>query len=180
VGHKGSGKSYLAKKIAKEYKGRVLLFDLNGEYGSSGPEGIPGLKCFDSLQTYFAWIRLGNKARKCAIGATWQTFEAFCKYAFSLGNCMVIIEEVSNYTTEARSSRAFRSLYDRSRHADIELVVITSRPAYLPPPFRGQVDEWLAFQTSEPRDLDFWRECKGKKAAEEIRKLKQFETATFT
>jgi hypothetical protein len=175
VGPKGSGKSYWTKIWAKTSKRRLLLFDATGEYKATGKEGIPGLKKFDGLESYFRFVSNGGKAQKCAIRASWRTFNAFCRYGYALGNVDLVVEEVSNYMNEAKSSRGFRDLCDRSRHADIRLLCIASRPANLPSFFRSQVDGWVSFRTSEPTDLDFWRKLQGKEVVDKIRNLKRYE-----
>lgn len=175
VGPKGSGKSYWAKKWAKKHKRRLLLFDATGEYRATGKEGIPGLVKFKGLREYFTYLRGGGKAQRCAIQASWRTFDAFCRFAFDLGNCDVIIEEVSTYASEAGKSRAFRDLCDRSRHQNVRTLCIVSRPAFLPSFFRSQCDEWVVFKTREPTDLDFWRKRGGAEAVDRISKLNTYE-----
>lgn len=175
VGPKGSGKSFWTKKWAKDSKRRLVLFDCTGEYKSTGKEGIPGLKKFDGLASYFAAVRRGDKSQKCAIVASWRSFDAFCNYAFTVGNLDVVIEEVSNYMSEAKSSRGFRDLCDRSRHQNIRLLCIASRPANLPSFFRGQVDKWVVFKSTEPTDLKFWRAQSGPEIIPRIRNLKRYE-----
>jgi DNA helicase HerA-like ATPase len=178
VGPKGSGKSFSLKKFLRNERRRFVLFDSTGEYSSRGKEGIPGLRKHRSLSAFFDSVRGGQRIQKEAIRADWRTFEAFCRFAFEAGNMVVCIEEVGRFLTEASSSRAFRDLCERSRHVGVDVVLVVSRPTFIPPFARTQVDDWVVFKTQERTDLALYRSISSE-AAERIPDLHQYQSITL-
>ena len=174
LGRHGCGKSYHAKQMIRATKGVVLVFAPSPEYRPGrGKEAIPGMRNHVSMKSFFAGLRAGGSIGKECIRGSWREFEAFCRFAFNLGNCTVVLEEVTAYLREARSSRAFRDLTDRSRHAGVNVLVIAPTPAALPTFLKAQANTVIAFRATEKNVLKYYRDLCGDEAAAQISKLQK-------
>ena len=181
IGPKGSGKSYWAKGEIRKAKRRTAIFDMTGEYKPGrGREQIPGLVRHASVRAFLAEARKGRMKGKHAVAGSYRDFSAFCAFLYASRDWLAVFEELTALGPELAKSRPFRDIENRSRHAGLDLLLIGHRPTSLPPTLRNQVDQYVVFGTSEPRDLGFWSERAGDpKVAERVRALGKYKHLTL-
>ncbi|GAF68885.1 unnamed protein product, partial [marine sediment metagenome] len=121
-GKRGSGKSYLAKKLILA-EPRVFIFDTIGEY----TDGV----VFDNYEKLLAFwqdhyrgnFRLIYRPLKPDREIDW-----ICKLVFALGDVCFVVEEIDCYCTAYDISDNFAHVIQRGRHKNISLIGITQRP----------------------------------------------------
>jgi hypothetical protein len=183
VGRKGSGKSFLGKKIANEAKGRIVVWDAVGEWAED--KALKRAASFRSLVEYYAHIAQGGEQpERMTLGASrghWPTFLAYCYLSIKTsGGGLVVIEELDAYTSSSDSSEEWNAMVNRSRHAGIDLLCICPRIMSVPVGIRQQADSWLVFKSEDPDVLKEVKRQFGAEAEEIVRNLKLYEHHEFT
>lgn len=79
-------------------------------------------------------------------------FDVFCQLAFRLGNCTVLIEELSDVTSPSWAPRAWSQVCKAGRHASLKVVVSTQRPAQSDKDFLGNTTYIRCFTLRYPTD----------------------------
>jgi len=168
-GKRGSGKSFLAKKLIAGHK-RYLVFDTLGEY----TDGVV-IESFDVLKlfwgsTYVKDFRIIYRPLNPE-----SEFEKICDLVWSLGNMAFLVEEVDCFCKPQSICTPFASIIQRGRHRNITLIGVTQRPAGIARLLTSQAKQMCIFNTTEPRDVDYFRQVVGDCLVERVTALKQYE-----
>lgn len=153
TGRKESGKTWLVKRGLARAR-RFVVWDVRGEYAD--PErGVAGARLWTDLRAWRDHLLAGGTIEREVFACPSSQFDAWCRWVFATGNLLVVVEELSRYTTTGRATEALLDFFDRSRHAGIDLIATTARVGAVPKSLRTQVDELLVAKTTEPEDLAY-------------------------
>ncbi|MFZ2146957.1 MAG: AAA family ATPase [Sedimentisphaerales bacterium] len=170
-GKRGSGKSYLAKKlIDKEL--RLMVFDTMSEY-----EGgvIFGTEEHERLLEFWRQVYRQNFRIIYRPIKPDAEIEKICGLVYTLGNCCFLVEEIDCYCTSYQISDTFAAIVQRGRHKNITLIGITQRPYGIHRLLTSQAKEIYIFNTNEPRDREYLRTLLGQEIEQKLDSLKQYE-----
>lgn len=170
-GKRGSGKSYLARKLI-ENESRLLIFDTMSEYN----EGI--VFCTEDYQqfcefwkqVYIHPFRIIFRPLKPD-----DEIEQIGRLVYALGNMCFVVEEIDCYVPTFNISESFAHIIQRGRHKNITLIGITQRPYGINRLLTSQAKEIYVFSTNEPRDREYLRLLLGQEVEAKLDSLKQYE-----
>ncbi len=145
LGHRGSGKSRLARAIVAPAR-RLIVVDTLGEHGCLGTTVAP-----DALARALA---AGPDAyRYCVRPDNLDTVDWLERVAASRPGCCLFVDEIDYWYQDARAvaGEGLLSLARYGRHYDQALVAVARRPADLSRSVTSQATLWC-FPMREPRD----------------------------
>ena len=129
TGSKGSGKSYLANTLLQNLHGvNVFVWDFNHQMHDSRAIVVHHL---DEMIEMFDEVKRGKYILQ-DFNKEENQFRKFCKYAFSKGNVVVMIDEVHAYVTKQKIIKEYNDLILSGRPRGISVISISTRPASLP------------------------------------------------
>ncbi len=172
-GRKGQGKSYLAKVLAAQ-RGRarpVVVWDPQREWaGPRARDARIRLGIVHDFQRFLADMK-GSKLRRVpnlAFQLEQEEFGAFVFWVQSTGHLCLIVDEAHLVAPPFTCPKTFLRLVRTCRHSNVDMVIAAQRPTSVHGDVRAQADEVYAFQTSEPRDLQYFGDFCGKPFAEAL------------
>lgn len=171
IGKRGSGKSYLAKKIIAEHR-RVLVYDIMSEYGGGvvfGTETQRDFRLFWSA-THKSNFRLIYRP----IEPKWE-IDYLARAVFALGDMTLVVEEIDSICTAYDLPETFSRIIARGRHRNITLIGITPAPFGIHRDLTRQAKEIYVFNTKEPRDRDYLRNLLGQEIEAKLDQLEQYQ-----
>lgn len=170
IGGKGAGKSTIVKAgVARTCK-QAVVWDLAGEYAD--PKiGIPGARLWTDLAQFRDHLLDDGEIGIEVFACPRSQFRAFCRWVYLTGDLFVVIEELARYCSAGRPSEELADLFDRSRHARIDLVCASSRLAEISKSLVHQADELVTATCTEPNDVDYLKRWLGHSAAARVRTL---------
>jgi len=169
IGRKASGKSYLVKRGLARLR-RFVVWDVKGEY--TDPKiGVPGARLWHSLRAWREHLLAGGTIEREVFSCRDSEFPAWCRWCVKTGNLVVVVEELSRYCKGNVPPPYLDDLFNRSRHAPLDLICTTARPTRVFSDLRSQVDVALVARMSEPNDCAYLTEWLGEPAVTRIRDL---------
>jgi len=170
-GKRGSGKSYLTKKII-ENEPRLVVFDTLGEYENGVIFGRENYEeCLEFWRrVYRGRFRLIYRPIRPTI-----EIEQICELVYMLGNCCFLVEEIECYCSAYQISDNFAKIVQLGRHKNITLIGISQRPYGIHRLLTSQAKEIYIFNTNEPRDREYLRTLLGQEIEPKLDALKQYE-----
>lgn len=160
IGRKASGKSKLVRRGLLDVP-HWIVWDLKGEYAQ-----LPGARLWTSLADWKEHCARGGELVREVFACSEHEFREWCRFAFNAGRVLVVIEELSRYCTGGAAPRELADLFDRGRHAGIDLIAVAPRLAGIPKGLAYQADDVLCARTSLPHDVAFLAEWLGDVAAD--------------
>lgn len=124
-GGSGSGKSWWTK-TQTAHEARALVFDYKDEYGKPGPGGYHRVTRLTDLKS--ALIKVGAGPGRYAFVGNAAEFESFCWLAYHWGNCVVIAEELSAYTSQSKAPPGWHACITRGRGFGMKVYGVSQRP----------------------------------------------------
>lgn len=131
LGRSGSGKSFLAQKIASVYP-RLFIFDTLYEYSNNG-ETVHTFEDFsenlirnENSQEFVTVIQFDIEDS----GNT-QEFNEMLRCIYYRGNCTIFIDEIQNFSNVHQMPDWLRKTCLTGRHRQIGLIYTTQRPGEL-------------------------------------------------
>jgi hypothetical protein len=168
-GKRGSGKSFLGKKLIAGHK-RYLVYDTLGEY----IDGVV-IESFDVLKLFWGSTYVKDFRIIYRPLDPEREFEKICDLVWNLGNMTFLIEEVDCFCKPQSICMPFGSIIQRGRHRNITLIGVTQRPHGIARLLTSQAKQMCIFNTTEPRDVDYFRQVVGDCLVERVTALKQYE-----
>jgi len=169
AGRKQSGKTWLVKRGLARVA-RWVVWDVKGEYADPS-RGVAGARLWTDLRAWRAHLLAGGTIEREVFACPSSQFLAWCRWVFQTGNLLVVIEELSRYCTSAKPPPALLDLFERSRHAHLDLIATTARVARVNVDIRSQVDQVLLARHSEPNDCAYIADWLGEPTVARIRDL---------
>lgn len=165
-GKRGSGKSYLAKKMMRGL-GRCIVVDPKREYRGGRVVSHP-LELYREIrgkQTFAAIYRppYGVDVR--------EHFPWLCRVALHVGNLWFMVDELPKCVDRNRSPREWDELIAEGRHALVRIVAMSQRPQKVSRDLTENASRVYVFRTHEPRTLKYYRDFMDDAALEKIKGL---------
>lgn len=170
LGHKGSGKTQLARAFIAEQP-RSVCIDTIGEYGGVVIHDPESLADYLERAKHLPRFRVSYRDK----GLHPFTPEAIFRMLHSLRDCWLVLEEADKWFGPNRQSDAVKWFLKYGRHHRISVLLVTRRAAEQGPMGTSQADTIVSFQMHEPRDLDWIASVGGRAVADEVDALGQYE-----
>lgn len=172
-GKRGSGKTLLAEKIVRDRK-RLFIYDTIGEYTNGVIiEDLPALKEFWSK------VYRGNFKIIYQPVDPEGDFDTVCKVVYGCEDLTFLVEELDRYSKPLTLSLAFKNIIQRGRHCNIELIGVTQRPHGVDKLLTSQAKQMFIFNTTEPRDVDYFKDTIGYPVVVKIAALQEYEYVKY-
>ncbi len=170
-GKRGTGKSYLAKKLILSER-RLLIYDTLSEYEA----GV----LFDTEQSeqfkeFWRHVYRRNFRLIYRPLNPQAEIDEIAELVFTLGDMTFLVEEVDCYCTSYQISDAFAHIIQRGRHKNITLIGVTQRPFGIHRLLTSQAKEIYVFGTNEPRDREYLKLLLGEQIEAKLDQLKLYE-----
>ncbi len=168
-GKRGSGKSYLAQKLMAGHR-RYLIYDTLGEY----KDGIV-IQNLQELKPFWHKVYRRNFRIVYQPLKPVQEFESICELVWECENMAFLVEEIDCFCSSLSLGDSFQSVIQRGRHRDISLIGVTQRPHGIARLITSQAKQMYIFNTTEPRDIEYFRQVLGENVVQKFADLKQYE-----
>lgn len=175
LGRKGCGKTTLAMKLAKrihfESKDRVVCVAPMGGFQLAGSPVIRSddLNAYESLAgRSFLVLPDCNETAENAFEFCWTAQEKN-----PVKDLWLFVDEIDLYFSFRQPDPFLTRIVRYGRHARINLVAISQRPANIHNDLLAQADEKIIFNTNEPNDLVYLKKYAGCEPAE-LQQLPKF------
>lgn len=171
VGKRGSGKTFLVKKLLNELQPkRLVIFDPLNEY-ADGLVVTDVIDLCNRLETteHFRYILRFD---------TQEDFRLALEAVYLKGDLLLVVEEVSYFANERSIDASFDSIVRFGRHRKVDLIGITQRCANVPRLLTSQMDIIISYKQTEPRDLEYLYRVVGDEAYD-LNELGLYEYKTF-
>jgi tRNA A37 threonylcarbamoyladenosine biosynthesis protein TsaE len=176
VGKTGYGKSYLVKSNIVNAD-RCVVFDLQGEYD------LPGFIILEDFHSFKEHLKLHHGDDYLKVICRFDNFDDYenaFEICYIVGQMIVVIEEVSNFSNASGTTPALEKCIRFGRHTGLSVVGISQRFADMSLLWRNNLDLLVCFNLSAPNDIKYLSELPYvAKRAEEVAKLKPHESITF-
>ncbi len=173
---RGHGKSTMARALTKTAP-RLLAFDPNEEHDCA-------LLPYEEFREQLDGLDLSRQHFRLGIAEEAQA-EEFCAFAWLIGRrlrelpvpttLMVLLDEADSFAIPGQEGPCFKRMVRRGRHAGIEIVACSQRPALVSRSLTSQADEVYVFRMQEPKDLAYLRTFMGPDAMIAVYQLEPFE-----
>lgn len=151
IGSSGSGKGVSVRAMLKAEKPkRLVVWDPLNEYGAFctvRTDSIAVMARTMDRPSFTVAFFPGKKVRDFG-----PVFEDFCRCVWSAGNCMALVEELSDVTTPSLAPPLWAQLTRKGRHRGLQLVACTQRPAKIDKDFLGSASYLRCFTLRYPDD----------------------------
>jgi len=138
IGASGSGKSLWVKSNiirSKLVRSRLLVWDYMREYGALTAQqvaDIPALVELVRAKRFAVAFQPSFEAKARA-----RQFDHFCRAAYALGDCAMVVEELSFVTMPSFAPPAWSMVTCTGRHKGLTVVGCSQRPAQIDKNFFG-------------------------------------------
>jgi len=147
VGQAGTGKTRVAKLLAARFP-RTLILDPLGEYSGT---------VFETMKEVFEFFEAHPDLERftvCLRNSDESDADFFFRLAWTLQNCLVVVEEANIYMDPRKRFPSFLQLVSRGRHRTVHLLCVSQRVPEVLISFRAQKTSLITFFQEEPSDLD--------------------------
>lgn len=177
-GKRGTGKSYLAKKLIENER-RLLIFDTLSEYETGVV--FESSKQDEQFRLPPAFLEFWGRTYRGNFRLVYRPLnpdaeiEEIAALVFALGNMTFVVEEIDCYCTSFQISDSFAHIVQRGRHKNITLIGITQRPFGIHRLLTSQAKEIYVFGTNEPRDRDYLKALLGQEIEARLDALEEYQ-----
>jgi len=168
-GKRGSGKSVLAEKLCRDLR-RLLIYDTLGEY----TEGVI-IRDLPALKDFWTKVYCGNFRIIYQPVDPEGDFDSVCRVVYECEDLTYLVEELDRYSRPLAMSRVFKNIVQDGRHQNIELIGVTQRPHGIDKLLTSQAKQMFIFNTTEPRDIDYFKDVVGYEVVKKIAALQEYE-----
>lgn len=173
-GKRGSGKSFLTMNVIRPRK-RLLIYDTIGEY----TEGVIVTDLVE-LQDFWGKVYQGNFRVIYQPVDPEGDFDSVCREVCICKDLSFVVEELDRFARPLAMSREFKEVVQRGRHHRVELIGITQRPHGIDKLLTSQAKQMLIFNTTEPRDIDYFKDVVGYEVVKKIAMLEEYQYVKWT
>lgn len=170
-GKRGSGKSYLAKKLIAAEQ-RLFIWDRMGEYDQGVVFTAEEKPMFQEFfqHVYRGKFRIIYRPLHPKEEIIWIS-----DLVYTLGDVTFLVEEIDSICTPWIIEESFEAILNRGRHKDITLIGVTPAPFGIHRDLTRQAKEIYIFSTNEPRDREYLRNLLGSEIEEKLNGLGLYE-----
>lgn len=170
-GPTGSGKTYLADQVIKEYP-RVLIADAAfGEFDSmefSDSEAL--INYLESIKAFpQGRISRGGTPSSVPFRVSYTPMpnerDWFFELALELGTCLLVLEEADRFDDTLEYPHYSETII-RGRHDGVSILAMGLRPSFLPKDLRTDVTRIYCFGLTDDDDLQYISDIAGEKILE--------------
>jgi len=172
-GKRGCGKSVLAAILCRDIK-RLVIYDTLGEY----TDGFV-IEDLQELKEIWGDVYRGNFRLIYQPVDPDADFDTVCGLVYGCENMTFLIEELDRYSKPLTLSPPFKDIIQRGRHRNIELIGVTQRPHGVDKLLTSQAKEMFIFNTTEPRDVDYFKDTIGYPVVVKIAALQEYEYVKY-
>lgn len=151
-GKRGSGKSFLMKKIIEKIS-NFILYDLNHEHNIKGAIISSDIRHFKQLLE-----RGFKKIIYHPSSEDKKEFDYVCELVFATGNIMFFVDEADRLMDRWSLSVSVGKIINRGRHKGIGICCVTRRIADLNKSPVSQSHHIFVFQQFLPNDIKYLKE----------------------
>jgi len=179
LGHKGSGKTYLSRKII-ERKDSYIIYDPVRNFSGSGTIIEDPQSAIEYLKKKPQGFKIVYQPDSSSLekDVFLSEFKKICYIVHCLSNTYFLVDEIDTYVKPTSCPHYFNNLIQRGRHLGISLIVTTRRPQETTRHLTAQSDILISFNQHEPSDIKylgtFFRE-----KAQELRSLPPYHYIKF-
>lgn len=156
-GQTGSGKSYLARELARSYH-RVLIADSG--FGDFAPiEEAPTYD--DLLKKLEGWKAFEGKPFRVSYDFRPEEYPLAFSTVLYLRDTLLVLEEGDRFDATLDE---YREVIFRGRHYGVHILIISLHPRAIPTDLRRQATKIISFRQIFPDDLDWLAEMMGDEA----------------
>lgn len=172
-GKRGSGKSYLARKLIADCK-RLVIYDTMREYDQ-------GLIFEDFGELARFWRQVYRRDFRLIYRPQDHEgdFRQIANFCWLCGRLTFLVEEIDIFSNPHTIDPAFRNIINRGRHQEINLIGIVQRPFGIHRSLTSQAKEVYAFNTNEPRDREYIKNLLGSEMDRALDGLEKYEYALW-
>lgn len=149
TGARGSGKSSWIKQYTRGRTGRVLVWsplEESDKYGAS--LGIPDRRA----PSEFLEAAAVGSAVWAVERPTLDRFDWFCRVAWSVGRCIVVVDELADVAPIGKALGGWGDLVRKGRHRGIEIIAGAQRPAEIDKTVIGNSTRVVCFRLARVTD----------------------------
>lgn len=132
MGQSGTGKGLAVKRALRKLKPkRIIILDPQDEYGEFAS---PFTRLGDLIRMVCAAPKGQFKVRyvfpkDCTHELFAQVFSQLCQLAYMAGNCVLLVEELSNFTKPSWAPPMWKRMCNSGRHEGVHVIGISQYPA---------------------------------------------------
>lgn len=172
-GKRGCGKSVLAEILCRKCK-CLLIYDTLGEYTDGAI-----IEDLQTLKDFWSKVYRGNFRIIYQPVDPEGDFDSVCRLVYPCEDLTFLVEELDRYSKPLTLTLPFKNIIQRGRHNNIELIGITQRPHGVDKLLTSQAKEMYIFNTTEPRDIDYFKDTIGYPVVVKIADLKEYEYVKY-
>lgn len=151
VGKTGYGKSYLVKSCIG-YASRCVVFDLQGEYDLAD---FLIIEDFESFREHMKLHHGDDRLKVICRFDNLEDYELAFEVCYVVGQMIVVIEEVSNFSNSGGTTPVLEKLIRFGRHTGLSVVGISQRFADMSLLLRNNLDLLVCFNLTAPNDINY-------------------------
>lgn len=151
-GRRGSGKSFLGKKIQTAFPRRIIFdttFEYDGQIITSYDEFAEFMLAHENSKEFEVIVRFDIDTSKKS-----EQFDEMVKLIYARGSVLVVIEEIQNFCTPYQMSPYLEHLFTTGRHRDLAVIFTTQRPAQVHKTAMSQCTHIFCGQLHDKNDLN--------------------------
>lgn len=170
-GRRNSGKSFLARRLAKD-QSRVFFWDTTG-HDFDESDGF----VIEDMETLKQFLKVNYRKPFAIVYRSPDPLEEItpvCDLLMDVEHLWLVIDEAHNYFRAYKPFPGLSKVIHQGRHADVDLVLITQAPVSLGPMTRDQAEELYIFRTHESRIMDYFRDAVGSESVEKLPTLEKY------
>lgn len=173
LGKTGSGKTYLAKKLIKQYK-RVVVYDAKHELGELTTEdyitsNLSELKEIIQEHNFLTVYQPFDLDK--------ESFDGFCKTVFNRGNLTLFFDEISYISLTQEGY--FNKILRMGRSRGIGCWLCAQRPSWIDQFILSEAEHYFIFQMQLKADRQKICGVLGEEAEDKINSLKKYHFLYF-
>lgn len=175
-GRKGSGKTFLSRKILKDFD-RVVAVDTVAQYSESD-----GFEVFEGYEAGERALIAAERREKFRISLRSDDTEdllRLLRLVYELQDTLVVVDEAPFYCSPSKLPPALSLIVRQGRHHKLDQIYIAQRPAEVHRSITSQSDIVVSFVQREKRDVDFLIEAGGGRDAERVSELPPYKCIAF-
>lgn len=158
LGKKGSGKTYLTRRLITDQR-RLVIYDPLRQFSFSGVIFTAPAPLIEYLKARgprgFQVVYQPDFSAGDNTDIIQREFQKICRIVDCLSDVYFVIDEIDLYTSHSSCPAYFNNFIQRGRHQRVSLVVTTRRHTETTRHLTAQADILISFHQHEPNDIKY-------------------------